>query len=219
MVFGELKRGKTEYLAALKSQSENVRGFLFSGAGNDIIGEDPVTGNSSLYGIIKDYQAGQDDNPHAHINFAVFGERISLLKKAYQTVITTIRQEPEFTQLPIFVHGYDYVYPYPWQENDPRNPSYARNNEWLGEPFTKRGYPNIPLRREIIKILIDVLYDMLEEISGDSSQTQVWVIDCRGAMPDLTDWNDEIHGNSAGFAKVAAKFRTVIQEIVGLKFV
>ncbi len=48
---------------------------------------------------------------------------------------------------------------------------------------------------------------MLREFSGDSRQTGVWLVDCRNAMPDVTDWADEIHGTSDGFAKVAARFK------------
>ena len=56
-------------------------------------------------------------------------------------------------------------------------------------------------------MLLDALYDMLREFSGDSRQTGVWLVDCRNAMPDVTDWADEIHGTSDGFAKVAARFK------------
>ena len=161
-----------------------------------------------------DYQRGQDDNPHAYINFSVFGERLSFLKNAYKTVISNIRAESGFESLPIFIHGYDYPFPYPWGDNDQRNPSYADKNQWLGNSFAKRRYPADPLRRDIMKILIDSLYDMLTDIAGDSNQTQVWLVNCRGAMPNLTDWNDEIHGTSDGFRKVSARFRAVISSVI-----
>lgn len=215
MVFGETRRGKTEYIRALRSQKERVQGFLFSGAGNDILGEDPDTGEASLLEIIKEYQPG-NNNPYEHIDFSAFGRKMSFLKDAYETVIGNIRLESGLENLPIFVHGYDYVFPYPWNEEggDPRNPLYADNDQWIGQPFKKRGYPDIPLRREIMKILIDTLYDMLNGVAGDSQSTQVWVVDCRGAMPNLSDWNDEIHGNSDGFAKVAARFNSVISQVI-----
>ncbi len=55
---------------------------------------------------------------------------------------------------------------------------------------------------------------MMAELAGDSEETGVWLVDCRGAMPDLGDWNDEIHGTSDGFAKAAARFRPVIRQAV-----
>lgn len=214
MVLGDQKRGQAEYLLALRSQQENVKGFVFSAAGNDILGEDPSTGESALFSIIKDYQTGQDNNPHAHINFSVLGEKLSFLKSAYQTVIGNIRVEPGFESLPIFVHGYDYVFPYPWGDDDPRNPIYAAKDQWLGKAFARRRYPTSPLRRDIMKILIDSLYDMLASVAGDSAQTQVWLVNCRGAMPNVTDWNDEIHGTSDGFKKVSTRFQAVISSVI-----
>ena len=53
---------------------------------------------------------------------------------------------------------------------------------------------------------------MLKELSGQSSKTHVWVVDCRGALPKVSDWIDEIHGTSAGFAKVAKRFKACIKE-------
>ena len=49
-------------------------------------------------------------------------------------------------------------------------------------------------------------------LAGDSEATGVWLVDCREALPDLTDWNDEIHGTSDGFAKVARVFRRVLAD-------
>jgi len=33
-------------------------------------------------------------------------------------------------------------------------------------------------------------------------------------MPDVSDWNDEIHGTNAGFKKVAQRFRTVMNSAI-----
>jgi len=60
--------------------------------------------------------------------------------------------------------------------------------------------------------MIDRLYEMLIDLAGDSADTGIWVVNCRGALPAVTDWADEIHGTSAGFAKVAARFDEVLQK-------
>ena len=139
---------------------------------------------------------------------------MAFLREAYQLVIDTVRAEPGFEALPIFIHGYDYAIPYPFPDvqTDPRNPSYAKKNEWLGEPLDNRGIFDPGLRKALIGLLIDTLYEMLADIAGDSETTGVWLVDCRGAMPDVHDWNDEIHGTSAGFTKIGARFKAALSK-------
>jgi len=213
MIFSESIKKKTEYLLALremKARNLDIRAFLFSGAGNDIIGEN-AEGESSLQGIIKDFNGDKNDVV-GHINFAKLHERLSRLRLGYLKVISSIRAERGFESLPILIHGYDYVFPYPW-ENDHRNPSYAKKNEWLGEPLDYRKIVDRNLRRNILKFLIDQLYEMMADIAQDSVESKVYVVDCRGAMPDLGDWNDEIHGTSDGFSKVKARFVKTLKEV------
>lgn len=208
MIFGEQKKFKTEYMRALRRQKDTVKAFLFSAAGNDIIGEDPETGDSALFNILKDFN-DNSNNILGHINFGVLAERLATLRSGYETVIQNVRSESGFENLPILIHGYDYVFPFPFGDNDQRNPFYTKNDNWLGEPLKKRGIPT-ELGHQIIRLLIDALYDMLNEVAGSSIASNIWVVDCRGAMPNLTDWNDEIHGTSDGFKAVAERFKTVL---------
>lgn len=53
---------------------------------------------------------------------------------------------------------------------------------------------------------------MLEEFSGAPKTSRVWLVDCRNAMPNLSDWKDEIHGTSSGFRKVAQRFKAALKE-------
>ena len=220
MVDGPLGSGGAEYLSELKAHAKNVRAFLFSAAGNDIIGEDPVTKVSALHGILRPFNGDLVDVA-GHIDQEEVGSRIATLSASYAKVIAAIRAVPELQRLPILLHGYDYCFPWPWGEDDPRNPRYAAQDEWLGEPFAKRGFPSssdaeLALRRDILKALIDRLYEMLHGLAGPSSQSLIWVVDCRGAMPSVADWNDEIHGTSDGFAKVAIRFKKAMKEALAV---
>lgn len=219
MVDGPAAAGGAEYLGQLGAQAKNVRAFLFSAAGNDIIGEDPATGVSALEGILRPFN-GKLADVAGHIDQAEVGRRIATLSARYGKVIAQVRAVQGLQRLPILFHGYDYCFPWPWGEDDPRKPRYAARDEWLGEPFAKRGFPSdsdaaLALRRDILKALIDRLYDMLHGLAGPSSQSLIWVVDCRGAMPSVTDWNDEIHGTSDGFAKVAIRFKHTMREALG----
>ncbi len=203
-----------EYKTALLKHRDSVKGFMFSAAGNDIIGENKTSKRPVLLDLIKDFN-GDEQDIIGHINIDLLNQKMDFIRGAYQKVINTVRNIPEFKNLPIFIHGYDYVFPYRW-ENDPRDPFYVKNNAWLGEPLDKRGITNLKQRRGILIHLIDELYKVLEGLAGDSQQTGVWLVDCRGAMPNVSDWNDEIHGTSEGYKEVGARFRKVIAKALEL---
>ncbi len=209
MVYGNQQSGKTEYMIALRQQKARVRAFLFSAAGNDIIGEDPKTGRPVLEDLIRPFN-GDSSDIHGHINLDLLVDRLQFLRGAYEKVIATVRMEPGMHELPIIIHGYDYAIPYPVDVNDPRNPVYARKDQWLGSAFSRRGIGDSSQRRAIVAFMIDELYSLLGSIAGDPATTGVWLVDCRGALPDVTDWNDEIHGTSAGFRKIGARFEAVL---------
>jgi hypothetical protein len=137
---------------------------------------------------------------------------MDFLKNAYEAVINKIRKEMNLEKLPIFIHGYDYAIPYPCAHNDSRAPIHAAKNKWLGAPLDQRNIIDPELRSGIIKLLIDRLYRMLQEVAGNSNQTGVWLVDCRGSMPDAADWVDEIHGTSDGFKKAAKRFLAAIKK-------
>ena len=200
-----------EYMKALRRQKKSVKGFLFSAAGNDIIGEDPATGRPVLTDILKPFN-GDTGDITGHVNFALLGQKVAFLRSAYSKVIATVRSKPEFSRLPIFIHGYDYVFPHPFGADDYRDPKWAEKDQWLGSAMATKGINDPHHRRAIIQLLIDTLYDMLDDLAADSRQTQVWVVDCRGALPNVSDWADEIHATSAGYAKVAARFKARIDE-------
>lgn len=203
---------RPEYMDGLRRFAGEVRAFLFSGAGNDVIGESEE-GVSSLLGILK--PANPNGSADDHIDAVVLGRILAGLTGTYATMIRTIRAEPSLALLPIIIHGYDYPFPYPHVEGgapDGRSPLYAARDEWLGAAFTTRGIMDEELRRAILKRLIDALYNALAALAGDSRQTGVYVVDCRNLLTSVTDWADEIHGTDEGFARVAARFRATLAD-------
>lgn len=213
MVYGPPGKGGREYMAELDRHADRVRAFLFSAAGNDIIGEDEEAGDGTpvLRKILKrpDPDARR---PEDHIDTAELDRRIAFLETAYGRVIATIRERAAFRTLPILVHGYDVPFPHPWDSSDRRSPAWASKDRWLGSAFTPLGIEG-DVRREILALLIDRLYDMLERVAA--TDPHVHVVDCRGALPRLTDWADEIHATTEGFATVAARFHAKLVEVIG----
>jgi N-acetylmuramoyl-L-alanine amidase len=212
MVFGHIGRGATEYMLELDRYSDRVRAFLFSAAGNDIIGEDDEAGDGTpvLRKILINPQNGSTD-PADYINQTEVDTRLAFLEGAYNSVIAEIRSRAHFAALPVLVHGYDVPYPWPWGDQDRRNPRWAKRDQWLGSAFQPAGIEG-PLRRDILQNLIDQLYEMLNRVAD--ADEHVHVVDCRGALPHLLDWADEIHGTSDGFAAVADRFRAKLDEVL-----
>ncbi|MGB3554204.1 MAG: hypothetical protein WBA25_06145, partial [Jannaschia sp.] len=198
-------------LSELRRQRARVKAFLISGAGNDIIGEDPVTREPMMIGLLRDFN-GDTSDVTGHVDSAAVNARLSELSLGYNRMVGIVRAEPGLENLPIVVHGYDYAIPYPAGAGDRRNPRYAAKDQWLGRAFAARGIMDPDLRRRIVAVLIDRLYDMLFALRDAPGQRGVHVVDCRGALPDVSHWADEIHGTSAGFAEVGRRFRRVIDD-------
>jgi hypothetical protein len=198
-----------EYMTkGLNLQKANkVAGFLFSAAGNDVIGKDS-DGKSVLSTLIKPFSPDKD--AASHIDNAQLAAVLHRLETDYRKVIATIRRDQDFARLPIFFHGYDYAVPGGFA-GDKRNPIYARQDEWLGAPLVEKGITDVNLQREIIRRLVDSLYDMLFKVAGKASDTFIHVVDVRGTLQIGNDeWADEIHGTSPGFKRVGKLFRNAI---------
>ncbi len=197
----------SEYMRGLDRWADRARAFLFSAAGNDIIGED-LTGRPVLEHLLKPYQAGK--SPEWHIEPVAFDATMRKLLEAYQKTVSTIRGDRRFLELPILIHGYDYPYPFPYGDDDNRDPSYAASDEWLGAPFAGKGFPAGAFRRAILIVMLDRLYAMLHQVASADPSGRTFVVDARGSLPHRDDWADEIHGTSDGFEKVAERFRKAL---------
>lgn len=199
---------KPEYKAGLDAQKANgVRAFLFSAAGNDVIGED-LNGVPVLSSLIKPFTPGKD--AAWHIDQGRYAQVLEQLRTDYCKVVATVRNDPDFAKLPIVIHGYDYAIPGGFP-GDMRHPIYAKQNEWLGGPLAEKGITDVTMQRKMIRLLIDGLYDMLDHVA--SGAKGVHVVDVRGALEE-GDWADEIHATDAGFARVARRFRKVIDAVL-----
>ncbi|MCR9121302.1 MAG: hypothetical protein NXH91_03430 [Phyllobacteriaceae bacterium] len=201
-----------EYLGALRELQGDVRAFMLSAAGNDVIGAD-ANNVSALSKILRFGGSGND--PLEHINRDVFANVLGDVTDGYRAVIRSIRAEPGLKTLPILIHGYDYPFPYPFIDGGTPDPRamviYAARDQWLGSAFKSKDIADPGLRREILRFLIDALYDTLQAIARTDSN--VHVVNCRGTLTEPSDWNDEIHGTDAGFDKIAAMFERTLERL------
>jgi hypothetical protein len=217
MADGPPGEGGQEYMILLRRNASRVRAFLFSAAGNDIIGDEPGPGGTRVAVLTRILRPTTTPNPTPAdvIDAGELQRRLDKLREGYTKVITRIRSDPRFARLPIVLHGYSYVFAFPHGPDDPRNPLWAAKDEWLGSAFAQHGIMDHVLRHEVLKVLLNRLHDMLADLAREEAN-QVWLVDCRKALPKVTDWADEIHGTSKGFRKVAAKFRDTLEKKIGI---
>lgn len=200
--------GASEYMKELVAMKpRKVRAFLFSAAGNDVIGEDDL-GNPVLATLLKPYKKGQ--SAAWHIDQGRLAGILSFLEKAYRDVVATIRKDPDFAMLPVVIHGYDYAIPGGFP-GDTRDPVWAKQDKWLGSALRAKKIVDTDLQRQIIRILIDALYDTLRRVAGDSARSHIHLADIRNTVK-LGEWADEIHPTDAGFRKVAKVFRKCLAD-------
>lgn len=198
-----------EYLKELRAKKDVVDAFLLSAAGNDIIGQDENK-QPMLANLLHRYKPGQTADKQ--VNKAAMQRVLDTLAGRYSDLMAAIRGEPGLETLPVFIHGYDYAFAYPASTNDRRRPAWAKRDQWLGSAFELRGIPTGRLRNDIIKYLIDNLYDMMFDLAADDPNLHV--VNVRETLTSVTDWADEIHGTDNGFFRVAKKFKKDISKAI-----
>jgi hypothetical protein len=169
--------------------------FLFNGGGNDLLqgkvqADGTVIGN--LFFHLNAFSAGmtaaQLIKPSIEAEFDTVDRRI-------RDIIAQALQFPFLKK--IVIHGYDYPFP--------------ANDVWLGKPMAKRGITSPVLQRQICMLLMDKFHARLLRIQqGFAATGRVFYVDVRGCVPNKSDWHDELHPNSAGFKKVAARIKPLL---------
>lgn len=196
-----------EYMTALRSNRHRVRAFLFSGAGNDMVGED-ADGVAVIEKVVKPYKPGE--SAAWHIDTPEFAAKLAFVEEAYRKVLATVASE--LPALPVICHGYDYALP-GGGPDEWRHPIYAAKDGWLGRPLREKGVRDPALQREIVREMIDALNGVLKRLCGrtyaEGEFPNAAHVDVRGLL-NPSEWADELHPTDDGFARVAEKFVQVV---------
>ena len=176
--------------------------ILLSGGGNDLIG--------AIGGIV---QAGVGTNPSGYLNVVALTQVLDDVDAAYATIVALRdRAASPNSGVLIVTHTYDYATP----RNSPaRFFGGQLSGPWLFPAFEAAGITDVALRFAVMQRVIDALAERL--LAMQARFDNFAVIDTRGlltasdasATGNSNDWLNEIHPNSAGYAKVAAH---VVQE-------
>ena len=190
---------KGEWLKSIQKIKPNL--FLLSAGGNDILGE-------QFKDFLVEYTNGHapGEHPERFMNQR-FHDELETLKKIYTDVFETLKGENP--DLPVIVHGYDYVIP-----NNPNVPGkwyQSKDKSWLGDYMIKKGIVDIKDKQSIIAYVLNLFNNHLSNL--DDMFSQVHYVDLRHTIRE-DQWHDEIHPNRDGYQQVALKIREKIREII-----
>ena len=198
------------HLSGLRRWGARAKALLFSGSGNDIVGED-TDGLSVLAKILKPFAPGKP--AEWFLGTGEFERRLAHLEEIYCQLFCDVAAE--FPGIPVLCHGYDYAIPA--MPRDSRHPLWARQDQWLAGPMgNSLGIVDPELRRDIIAVLIDRLNSMLERLCGGNASgthANAFYVDVRGVVGNR--WADELHPTDDGFTDVTDRFAAVLRRVVG----
>lgn len=179
-----------EQLKAAVDRGRPFDALLFSGGGNDIVGNPLVL-------WLKTFQGGM--SAQDVIDAPRFGSALGLVRAAYEDLIQIRDQNSPSTA--IFLHGYDHAIP------DGSN--ICGFGPWLLPSLKARGVPE-PMRRAVIKELLTQFAALLATLADPAKK--IFAVPTQGTLSGHDNWwHNELHPNADGFRAIADKFRTALK--------
>jgi hypothetical protein len=180
----ELRRGP--------GRSRKYDVFLFSGGGNDLLGQ----GRFRLW--LKDYQPGM--TAKQVLNEAALKPVLALLEQRYLEIIR-IRDDFSPNTL-MYLHGYDFAVP----NGEPV--CNGLSGPWLKPGLVERGVP-ANLRDAVVAEFLLCFDKMLDKLAKNGNN--ITVIQSQGTL-QKSEWANEIHPTNPGFRKIAKLFNNQLDQ-------
>jgi hypothetical protein len=173
-------------------EHERPRFVLFSGGGNDIVGDE-------LKGAFKPFDSTQ--TPAWHLDTATWRKLTNDVESGYRELIKKIGP-----LAPVFAHGYDFIIP----SNRPvRYDGVRVAGPWVWTYLEECKIPT-PMMGQIGRLMIEWFNTLLGTLEKTYPDTFGY-IDLRDTLtPQL--WQNEIHPTQAGFEAVAKRFQASLNE-------
>jgi hypothetical protein len=192
---------RQEIITRLSDPRIRFDALLFSGGGNDIVGDQFCI-------WLKDSLPVPP--PTQMLDMNAVSSALAILEAEYRELVDIRNQYSP--QTVIFVHAYDFP-PItgkgvcgagPWLK-----PSLDYAYQHLGV-----ANPNPNDEFVVVKTLMQMFGAMLDRIAADPAVQKFIVVPTQGTLtPDASDWQNEIHPSSGGFAKIAKKFQASLATI------
>lgn len=163
--------------------------ILFSGGGNDTVGEQFC---------LWLHDAVQGMTPSQAINVPRLAAVLGVVRSAYEDLIA-IRNKFA-SQCTVFFHAYDFAIP--------SNKGVCGLGPWLEPSLVDRGWPDLVIGTQIVKEFLLQFDNMVTQI--EQANDNIVYVRTQGTLAS-NEWANELHPTPQGFGKIAAKFRTAIQ--------
>lgn len=191
-LLGVKQRQRIEDLLADDELRFNV--LLFSGGGNDIVGD--------AFCLWLNDRAAVDGDVERAVNESAFSHALGIVRSGYEQLIAirdaAMRISPP-RSITLFLHAYDFA--------RPSGKGVCGYGPWLKPSLSYRGWTDMAEGTAIVRIVLTRFRQMLEDLARQS--TDVIVINTQQTLGP-TDWNDELHPNRTGFGKIAERFHEAI---------
>jgi hypothetical protein len=167
--------------------------LLFSGGGNDIVGNPMALWIHDFNNTIP---------PANLISPTRFAAVLALVRAGYEDLITARDTLSPTTHL-VF-HGYDFAIP------DGRG--ICGMGPWMKPTFDLRRFPSTPPAIEVVRAMLLQFAAMLQSLVA--IHNAVTFINTQGTLPPVTSsWHNELHPSQNGFDKIAAVFHANLKTL------
>lgn len=173
-------------ISTLKDDDFSFEAILFSGGGNDIVGDE-------LAALLTDNTAGSS-NPADALKQPHFSVAIDRVRSAYLDLIA-IRDEHAPNAV-IFANGYGFL--------EPTGKGVLCLGPWLEPALSRRGWINVGF--EVVKLMLESFHQMLRDLAAVPAHKLRLVPTFDAIDRQKKWWANEIHPTPAGFDRVTAKF-------------
>jgi hypothetical protein len=196
-MLGVTKRNRL--IAALQDPKNGVfDGILFSGGGNDLVGD-----QFRLW--LNDAEAvGRD--PARALNQPALDDIMGVVETAYLDLVATRNLVGD---MPILVHAYDFAHP--------TDIGVCGVGPWLFPSLMSRGWmqntgpADLAVGDQIVRLILEKFQKLVEKMASVPGNNVVPVA-TQGTLSS-GDWANELHPKPEGFQKIAQKFLGPLGEI------
>ena len=166
--------------------------LLFSGGGNDIVGED-------LLPLLKDFVPGADWR--SCIDQERFLRRMDQIEAAYEELVDL--RDDHRPGCVIFTHAYDLAIPTGKAIKLPG----LKVGPWMQPYLSQRGIDDPAMQRQIIRYMLEQFGELMSKL--EKRHHGIVYVRTQGTL-DGTQWGDELHPTAAGFTQLAKLFATAL---------
>lgn len=178
-------------------RAERPRFLLFSGGGNDIVGDEITEG-------VRLYDATQ--SAEWHLDTPIWRGLIDGVETGYVTLIETIGP-----LVPVFAHGYDYIVP---SDSPVKYDGFSVAGPWVWPELARKQIPNA-MMVAIGAVMIETFNEILVNLESAYADRGYFAhLDLRGTLRKK-DWENEIHPTEEGFAAITTKFMKELDRKLG----